>query len=488
MLVTLTLGGCTVGPSYEAPAPPSAQGYVQQNHAASSRDIGQHVSIGEALRKDWWASLQSPPLNQLVEQALTYNWSIEVARASLAKEQETIKVARGGLFPTIDLTAGAERQKYGAFDQGSSLPVFSAYEGGAAVSYDLDAFGVRRGQVELASANAEVQEEVLNAARLNIAGDTVLEALQIASVRAQINVVTSVIASDQRNLALVGKACEVGVATQGDVTSAQSQLDHDRTLLPPLHQQLNLSEDALAVLVGQSPATWAAPDFNLEALTLVQDIPLVVPSELVRSRPDIRAAQARLHAASAAVGIATADMYPHLTLSSGISQQGLFSGPASMAWNLIGGLTAPVFNGGALSAHRREMQDAYQAAFAQYQQTVLDAFKQVADHLHGLANSADALVTEQQALHSASDALRLSRLGYSMGNTGVVQVLDAQRLQQLAEIQLVQARTQRYVQTVNLFLAVGGGITDPPLGSRGNSAAESDSAVLSTSAANGSDQ
>lgn len=419
--------------------------------------------MGATIRKDWWASLRSPELNRVVEQALANNRTIEIARANLAKEEETIEVARGSIFPTIDLTAGAKRQKYGASflgDEAATFPVFSAYNGGAVVSYDFDVFGGQRRQLELASANAQVQEEVLNAARLSVAGNTVLQALQIAAITAQVEAVKNVIASDQQNLELVRKACNIGVATQIDVTSAQSQLDRDRTMLPPLRQQLNVSQDALAVLVGKSPATWVAPNFDLDTLTLPEDIPMVLPSELVRSRPDIRAAEARLHAASAAIGLATADMYPHLTLSSGIAEEGLFSGPAGMAWNVIGGIAAPVFHGGELAAHRRETLDAYQAAFAQYQQTVLDAFKQVADTLHGLGNSAEAVRTEEQALDSAGVALRLSRQGYTVGNTGIVQVIDAQRLQQLAQLQLIQARTQRYAQTVSLFLAAGGGITE----------------------------
>jgi NodT family efflux transporter outer membrane factor (OMF) lipoprotein len=249
------------------------------------------------------------------------------------------------------------------------------------------------------------------------------------------------------------------VATQIDVTTALSQLDKDRAMLPLLQQQLNVTQDALATLVGKSPATWTAPDFTLGKLTLPRDIPLVVPSDLVRARPDIRAAEAQLHAASAAVGVATADLYPRITLSAAIAEEGLISGPSGPAWSLVGGLAGPIFHGGALSDDRRAAQDAYQATFAQYQQTVLVAFRQVADNLHGLSNSADGVRTEQQALGSASSALRLTRLGYGVGNAGIVQVLDAQRLQQLAELSLVQAQTQRYVQTVNLFLAAGGGMT-----------------------------
>jgi NodT family efflux transporter outer membrane factor (OMF) lipoprotein len=293
---------------------------------------------------------------------------------------------------------------------------------------------------------------------LNIASDTVLEALQIASTRAQIDVVNSVVASDQRTLGLVQSREAAGAASAQDVTTAQSQMDRDRTLLPALRQQLNIAQDALATLVGSSPADWSAPDFSLAGMSLPQDVPLVVPSELVRSRPDIRAAEAQLHAASAAVGIATADRYPRITLSAGIAEEGLLAGPAGAAWSLVGGITAPIFHGGALSAQSRAAQDAYQAAFAQYQQTVLTAFRQIADTLHALQNGADAVTAQRQALNSATKALGLSREGYTAGNTTVIQVLDVQRLQQLAELSLVQTRTERFLQTVNLFVAAGGGL------------------------------
>jgi NodT family efflux transporter outer membrane factor (OMF) lipoprotein len=461
-LLAVSLGGCAVGPDFSAPAPPSDQAYLPRPTAVNTDVMGPRVSTGTEVRSDWWTSLQSPVLNQLVAQALANNWSLKAAQANLASAAQGVAVAHGGLYPHVDGVASAGRDKYGATFLGpeaATFPIFSAYMGGAEVSYDLDVFGGQRRQIELAAADALVQEEALNAAHLSVAGDTVLEALQLASIRSQIDVVQSVIASDQQNLELVVKACAVGVATRVDVTTAQSQLDRDRTLLPPLHQQLDVARDALAILVGKSPASWAAPDFNLDALTLPREIPLTVPSALVRARPDIRAAEARLHAANAQIGIATADMYPHITLSAAVSENGLFSGPAGAAWSLLGGLAAPVFHGGALSARRRAAQDGYQIVFAQYQQTVLTAFEQVADNLHGLGNAADEIQSEQRALDSSSSALRLTRLGYAAGSAGIVQVLDAQRLQQLAELSLVQARTQQYVRTIGLFLATGGGLS-----------------------------
>ena len=467
LLASVSLTGCAVGPDFSAPTPPAEQTYLPEPATTSGspgRDkIGQNVRLGAALQTDWWTRLGSPELDRTVALALSNNRTIDIARANVAKAGELVTAARGGLYPQVDAAAGLAGRQYGASFLGPeafTFPTFSAYTGGLTVSYDLDLFGGTRRRIELAAADADVRGEALNATRLTVAGDTVMAALRYASIRGQIDVVKRVLASDQQNIALVQAAHGAGLATQMDVTTAQSQLDRDRALLPSLQQELDVTRNALAVLVGKSPATSTAPDFDLGRMTLPQDVPLAFPSALVRARPDIRAAEARLHVANAAVGVATADLYPRVTLSAAIAAEGLTAGPAGAAWSLVGGLAAPIFHGGELSARKRAAQNAYQAAFSDYQQTVLAAFQQIADNLHGLANAADAVRTEQQALDSANAALRLTRLGYGIGNAGIIQVIDAQRLQQLAELNLVKARTQRYVVTVNLFVAAGGGLSD----------------------------
>lgn len=174
-------------------------------------------------------------------------------------------------------------------------------------------------------------------------------------------------------------------------------------------------------------------------------------------RPDIGAAEAQLHAASAAVGIATANMYPHVAVSASLGEEGLLGGgPSETAWSVLGGLTGPIFHGGALTAQRRAAQDEYQSAFAAYRQTVLNAFSQVAASLQALGNDADSLLTQQRALESASASLALTTQAYKAGNAGYVQVLDAQRLHQQAQLGEVQAYRQRYVDAVKLLLAAGG--------------------------------
>jgi len=330
------------------------------------------------------------------------------------------------------------------------------------VSYDFDLFGGTRSRVEVAAATAQYESSRLEAVALSVSGNVVIEALRIAALRAQIRVAQGIVADDEHMLALIRAAREAGAVSEMDVLSAQSQADHDRTLLPPLQQELSVARDALSSLVGAPPSDWTAPDVNLDDLKLAQHIPVALPSELVHRRPDIDAAEAQLHAASATVGIATADLYPHLTLSAAIGEQGLLGGgPSETAWNVLGGLTAPIFHGGTLTAERRAAQDEYRAALAAYRQTVVDAFSQVADTLQALGNDAESLSTQRRALESASASLALTRDAYAAGNAGYVQVLDAQRLHQQAQLGEVQANSQRYVDAVKLFLAAGGRVELP---------------------------
>lgn len=463
-LASAALLGCAAGPNFVAPQPPSDEAYtaapVQAFGSAGPLEPEQRLALGAAPRADWWTSMHSPELDQVVALALENNPTLEIARANLASAAEMITAANGQRYPQLDSANSVGRTRYGdAFlgPQGSTYPIFSAFSVGVDVKYDFDIFGGLKRGVEQARATAAYQREQLNAAQLSVTGNAVLQALQIASVRAQIEAVQHVLESDEQTLVLVQRARATGVVSDIDVLSATSQRDTDRTLLPPLRQQLNVAQDALAVLIGRSPASWSAPDFSLDRLNLPVELRLRLPSQLVRVRPDIRAAEAQLREASAAVGVATADMYPRITLSAGLAEEGIISGGTAPAWSLIGGLTAPIFHGGALSAKRRAAEAAYRAAFANYQQTVLASFAQVADTLHGLEHDADALQTEQRALDSADSALALVRQGYKVGNAGIVQILTAQRLQQLAELGLVQVRAQRYADTVKLCLASGGG-------------------------------
>jgi NodT family efflux transporter outer membrane factor (OMF) lipoprotein len=466
--------GCTTGTRYVRPADPTQTQYLPASTAhltGSAAAAAPQVTMGKGPPQRWWTLLGSSDINRLVVQALQNNQSLAGARAHLAAAREHLRAARGAWYPQVDATAGAQRTRFGAPVLGplaKDFPPFSAYAAGAEVSYDVDLFGGTGSRVEQAAASAQYRSAQLDAVALSVSGNVVIQTVQIASLRAQIRVAEQIVADDEHTLGLIRAAREAGAVSAMDVLSAQSQVDHDRTLVPPLEQELSGARDALDVLIGVAPSDGTATDVELDALRLAADLPLAVPSELVHRRPDIGAAEAQLHAAGAAVGIATANLYPQFTLTASLGGEGLLGGgPSETAWNLLGGLTAPIFHGGALKAERRAAQDEYQAAFAAYQQTVLNAFGQVAAALQALGNDADFLNAQQRALDSAGVSMALTQQAYAAGNAGYVQVLDAERLHQQAQLGRVQAAGQRYIDVVKLVLAAGGRTDLPADGALG---------------------
>jgi NodT family efflux transporter outer membrane factor (OMF) lipoprotein len=290
------------------------------------------------------------------------------------------------------------------------------------------------------------------------------QALAIASARQQIAITKEIIADDDRNVKNVSDLLSLGEATRTDVQQARNQLTADRASLPTLQQQLAVAKHALAILVGKAPSEWVAPDFDLAEFTLPQELPVSVPSDLVRQRPDILSAEAQLHAASAAIGVATAKMYPQLNLTASFTQQAidpanLFSGAGSI-WSVAAQLAAPIFQGGALSAQKQGAVDAFNAQAATYKQTVLKSFGQVADTLTALENDAQLLDRQREASESAQPSRQLVQETYRGGGVTILQVLDSERAYAQARIGYTRAKAQRFVDTAQLFNAMGGGWWD----------------------------
>ena len=289
-LLSLALlgSGCTPGYHLLSPSPPPQTHYLQPNSepvdVGSADTTRQHVSEGKNLPDEWWTLLGSADLDRVVQLALTNNQSLLSAEGHLAAARQRIGVARGPLYPQLDALASAQRTRLGATvlgPQAAAFPTYSAYAAGAQVSYDFDVFGGTRRLVESAIATAQYESMQRDAAALSVSGNVVLQALQIASTRAQIRVVEQIVADDEHLLKLVRALHDEGVVSRTDLLIAVSQTDHDRTLLPPLRQGLAAARDALAILVGAAPADWAPPEFELETLTLPKDLPVALPSELV---------------------------------------------------------------------------------------------------------------------------------------------------------------------------------------------------------------
>jgi NodT family efflux transporter outer membrane factor (OMF) lipoprotein len=288
-----------------------------------------------------------------------------------------------------------------------------------------------------------------------------MEAIEIAALRAQSKAVEEILEIDRQNLDLVRKARLAGAVPDSDVITAETQLATDETLQPVIDQQLSVARHALAVLVGKSPSDWSPPEFDLSALALPMQIPVQLPSELVHQRPDIRAAEALLHAASAQIGIATARLYPDVTLSASGGSAALNGGDVfsadGLVWSIAAGLTQPVFDGGLRRAERRAALQGFKGYAADYQQTVLVAFGQVADLLRALEHDARLLDSQHHALEMASQSVNLQRISYGSGGSGIVGLLDAQRQREQALLGFIRAQSQQYQDTTELFVAMGGG-------------------------------
>ncbi|WP_028228578.1 efflux transporter outer membrane subunit [Paraburkholderia ferrariae] len=459
------LGGCAAGPDYSKPAISAAAGYRPVPVTlppAGSTDPQQHLDPGGQLVSQWWTMFRCEALDTTLALAIAQSPTLDTARATLAQAQQAVLVARGGYFPQADLAAGIERERVSTnAPAGGEHVIGSLFAIGPTVSYAPDLFGLVRRQVEENTALAEVQRYALAAAWLTLTGNAVNTAITSASAREQLRAVQDIIAVDRRNVDLVEIERSAGKAARTDVLAAQSQLAADVALLPPLEQQLSAAHDALAILVGKTPAEWAAPSFDFDMLVLPVDVPVTMPAALVRGRPDILAAEAQLHAASAAIGVATANLYPSVTLSASWVQQAGSMGPlfdsANGLWSVAAGITAPLFHGGALKAQQQAAIDVFDAQLGVYRQTVLAAFGQVADTLKALQHDAEELAAERAALDSAQASLALSQESYRVGASSLLDVLQAQRLYAQARLGYAKARGQRYLDTAQLFEATGGG-------------------------------
>jgi NodT family efflux transporter outer membrane factor (OMF) lipoprotein len=461
----VAIGGCTVGPNFTRPEAPPASRYTAntlQAEEVSADATVQHIALGKEIEGNWWTLFQSDAIDGIVQQAVEHNRSLAASTATLEQAEELALAAAGARYPQIGFTAGVGRQKYGDEFLGGffNLPPFTYFAVGPTVSYTLDTSGgVSRG-IEQQYAMAEVARQQLDAAYLAVTGQAVMQSLAIASARAQIATSETILAQDRDNLKLVQTAFKEGSVARIDVVSAQSQIASDMALLPPLRQDLARARHALSVVLGRVPASELPPDIDLTQITLPLEIPVTLPSELAHRRPDILAAEARLHAATSAVGVAESNLYPKIQLSATVGQQAVKPGQifdgANTAWSLISGLTIPLIDGGTLRAEKRAAVDAMRASAANYEQCVLEAFGQVADMLEAMDHDAEQLNAQTEAQQAAQSNLDLARASYKEGNAGVLQILDAERSYQQARLGYVKALAQRYLDTVQLFLALGG--------------------------------
>jgi len=469
-LAAWLLSACAVGPDFKRPPAPTVERYTEtplpQTTASATVAGGgaQRFELGADLPAQWWTLFRSPSLNGLVEQALAHSPNIAAAQAALRQAQENVLAARGNFLPAFDGRGGVTRQKvsgaqFGSPGAGGAL--FTLYNASVNVSYTLDLFGGVRRAYEATQAQAEYQGFQLEAAKLTLSSNVATAAIREASLRAQIEATEAIVADQRRQLEVTRRQFELGGASQLEVLNQQTLLSQTEASLPALRKQLEQNRDLLAVLLGRFPSEGITTRFALDELQLPEDLPLSLPSKLVEQRPDIRAQEARVHQASAEIGVATANLLPQITLSGDFGDVSTRIGEllksGSNVWSLGAGITQPLFHGGQLLHQRRAAVAAYDEALANYRSTVLQAFQEVADTLHALQADAEALAAQERAEQAAARALSIARAQYQNGAISYLALLDAQRSEQQARINLIQARAARYADTAALFQALGGG-------------------------------
>lgn len=458
----VALAGCTtVGPDFKTPNAPA--GAAASGYAMAGDPTPGGVRLDPALREagPWWKALGSSALDEIITQALQGSPTLAEAQATLERYQADARAVRGERAPQIDADLSAQRERINtrAFGFDFPSPTISLYSVGASVSYDLDLFGGARRREEEATARVEAARRQADAAYLTLTANLARQALLIAGLRSQMAALDAVVEADRRTAEMVRRAKDAGGEAPAAVNSAHAQLAEDQALLPPIRRQYEAARHQLALLVGRAPAEWSAPDFDLAAFAAPAEVPLALPSALVRKRPDILAAEADLHAATAAVGVATADLYPNLRLSANFTQSALkpseLFGYDASGWNVLAGAAAPIFHGGTLRARKREAQAEARISAARYQATVLRAFVQVSDALAALATDAEHIAALEQVEQAAAAEVRNSQAAYRLGGGSLLQLVDAQRRESRAIRTLAEARARRLMDLVDLYAATG---------------------------------
>jgi NodT family efflux transporter outer membrane factor (OMF) lipoprotein len=471
--LSMVLTGCLVGPDFHSPKPPMVESYTAHPIPITTTDIplmgsagkAQYFAAGRDIPAEWWYLFQSPELNALIDSGLAHSPNLVAAIAALREAEENLNAQVGtSLFPAVNGVLSHERQRQpGSIFGGQNIPAatFSLYTPELNVSYTLDVFGKARRQIEALCAQVDYQRFQLEAAYLTITSNIVVTAINIASLQAQIKATHELIQMQQETLDIVEQQFNLGGASQGDVLIQQTQLEQIRATLPPLLQNLARNQHALSALIGEFPSENDLPKFDLNKFSLPNELPISLPSLLVRQRPDIRAAEALMHAASAQVGVATANLFPQIDLTGSYGWEApsistLFDHTFS-AWDILAKLTQPIFNGGALHAKRRAAIAAYKQAAEQYQQAVLQGFQNVADSLRALENDARTLQAQRLAEISAQHSMVLIEGQFHLGGVSFLSLLTAERQYQQAYINRIEAEAARFTDTAALFQALGGG-------------------------------
>jgi NodT family efflux transporter outer membrane factor (OMF) lipoprotein len=472
MLVT----ACAIGPDFKTPAAPAVDGYTPQplpaQTASASTQAGeaQRFVAGMRIPEQWWQVYQSAKLDKVIDDALKASPTVAAAQAALKQAHQQVRAQQGFFFPTIQGSYSPSRQRNPVGTISPTLTsgeeLFNLHTAQLTIAYAPDVFGLNRRQVESLQALEDAQRFQVEATYLTLASSIAVAAVQEASLRAQIDAQQRVVTINTRLLDILQKQLALGFVTGLDVAAAQTQLAQAEQALPGLQKQLALQRDLLAALSGKLPSQGIEETFTFDDFVLPQELPVSLPSELVRQRPDVRAAEAQLHSATALVGVAIGNMLPQLTITGAkggtATTFGEMFAAGNVFWSLVGNVAQTFFAGGTLLARKHAADAAVEQAEAQYRGTVITAFQNVADTLHALDADADVLKAALKSEQAARTTLDITDKQLSIGHVNVLAVLNAETAYQTTVQATIQARANRYADTAALFQALGGGWWNRP--------------------------
>jgi len=460
--LTLMLTSCAVGPDFQVPALPVLKGFLP---GQGDGVPGSTVMRGADIPARWWEAFRSPQLNRLIEDAIRNNPDLQAAEAAVRAAQANASALRGTLFPVVAASFDASRQMIPGrtltSNAASGADTYSLHTAQVSVSFVADVFGGTRRAIESAEAQAEAQSFQREAVYITLASNIALAAIQEASLRGQIAATRRLIDIQTQLLDILRRQNDRGQIALPDVVAQETAVAQARLLLPPLEKQLAQQRNLLATLTGRFASEGLPAGFELQNFRLQRKLPLSLPADLVRQRPDVRVAEANLHAANAQIGVAIANRLPQITLtgsagSSADSIARLFS-PGTLFWTVAGNAAQTVFDAGSRYFKQKAAEETTAQAAAQYRSTVLVAFQNVADVLRALQSDERAIAAAIAAEQSASRNIELVRRQVEQGQVSSPVLLIAQQAYLQTSLARVQAQAARLADTVALFQALGGG-------------------------------
>ncbi|WP_250529577.1 efflux transporter outer membrane subunit [Caballeronia sp. ATUFL_F1_KS4A] len=459
----VALNACALGPDGKPPAMPQPAHYgaeTQVQASVSAEGASQRFDVGAKPVPEWWKRYRSDTLNALVDEGLRASPNLAAADKSLVAAREQLRAQVGSsLLPQIDAGGQATRQRgFGIPQGGPPTVLYNLFVGQIQAQYTFDLFGAARYANASLAAQVDQQAFQLDAARRALAANIVTGAIGAAALHAQIDVTTRLVALANDDAHDAERRYALGSASRADMLAAQQNAASLASQLPGLRAQWLAARHALAVLLGRTPDQ-APDDLDLASLAVPSDVPVVLPSELLQTRPDIQAADSALKASAAQVGVATAQLFPSLSISASMGKGG-FDWPTALSgagalWSVGASLSQPIFHGGALLAQRRAAIATYEAAVAQYKQTVLAAFQNVANTLASLETDSETLAFADRASNAARDASADAAARVRLGAIPPRAARGSEQQYLNARLATIRASSARLSDTAALFQAMG---------------------------------